>query len=269
MKTIRRLNNILLSAFVCIVVISELIQASEFKKQGAELNTLQQDISYLQKNINNKDVEIQNITTQKETLENNLKNEQTIMKDEIKQLEKKAKDMQEYRETTEKNLSNLSKELIKEKATLAIQYIKNKNFERLSTLIHPSTELRLSSSTEIKQSTDVKINSEQLKKLTTDTTKYKWGVLNGEGNQIELNFNEYYDLYIYDKDYANNAEVNYNKFIDRSDKKTNVYEIYKEGIVVEYFFKGTEANNYMDWSSIYLGFENIEDKWYLTGIIHS
>ena len=49
----------------------------------------------------------------------------------------------------------------------------------------------------------------------------------------------------------------------------NIYDVYNDGIIVEYFHKGTEDNNFVDWKSIYLCFERYNNEWYLSSIVHS
>ena len=49
----------------------------------------------------------------------------------------------------------------------------------------------------------------------------------------------------------------------------NSSEIYKDAIIIEYHFSGFDPQyEGMDWRSLRLAFEKVNDIWYLVGIIH-
>lgn len=261
-------NNLVIKVFISTFVILGLVQSAVTKTKNEELAKIKSDISTLQEKLTQKESELEAINIQNKESDAKLENERSLMAEEIKNLKEKINSVTSYTETS---LSSLSKDIIENKTEEAITLIKNKDFKNLSKIIHPVNGLTISSTPEIKVSSETAISKEHIATWNiNDDKKYKWGVIDGEGKEIELTLKEYYDLYIYDNDYLDNAEIVYNKYQQRDEsKKNNIYDVYKEGIVVEYFNKGTEENNFVDWSSIYLCFEKYNNSWYLSGIIHS
>lgn len=261
-------NNLAIKVLISTFVILGLVQSAVTKSKNEELTKIKNDVSTLQEKLSQKELELEQITTKNKESDAKIENERSLMVEEIKNLKEKISSVSNY---TEASLSSLSKDIIENTANEAITNIKDKNFKNLSKIIHPINGLTLSNTTEIKVSSMTAIPKDTVANWDIDDEKkYKWGVLDGEGKEIELTLKEYYDLYIYDTDYINKAEISYSKFQQRDDsKKNNVYEVYKEGIVVEYFDKGTKRNNYVDWKSIYLCFEKYNNTWYLSGIVHS
>lgn len=261
-------DNLAIKVFISTCVILALVQSTVTKSKNEELSNMKKDLSTLQDTIAQKELEIQNITSKRLEADAKLESDRNLMTEEINTLKEKIDNVNSYIET---NLSALSKDIIEDKALDTITLIKDKDFKGLSKLVHPINGLILSSTPEIKISIESAIKKDTIANWTIkDDKKYTWGVFDGEGKEIELTLEDYYNLYIYDVDYLNKAEVTYNKLTQRDEsKKINVYELYKEGIVVEYFYKGTEENNYVDWKSIYLCFEKYNNDWYLSGIVHS
>ena len=260
-------NNLAIKIFISTCIVLALVQSTVAKSKNEELSMMKNDLSSLQATITQKELEIQQITSKNLEADAKLASEKDLMSEEIDSLKEKVDKINNYIET---NLSSLSKEIIEEKTHNAIRLIRDKDFKNLSKMIHPTNGLLISSTPEIKISVEGSISKDKIANWTFNDTKYKWGVLDGEGKQIELSLEEYYNMYIYDVDYANKSEISYNKYIQRSDSKiTNVYDVFKDGIVVEYFYKGTQENNYVDWKSIYLCYEKYNKEWYLAGIVHS
>lgn len=261
-------NNLAIKVFISTFVILGLVQSAVTKSKNEELAKIKNDVSTLQEKLTQKESELEAINMQNKESDAKIENERSLMAEEIKNLKEKINSVSSY---TEASLSSLSKDIIEKKTHETITFIKDKDFKNLAKNIHPINGLTLSSTTEIKVSADTSISKEVVATWDIDDDKkYTWGVIDGEGKEIELTLREYYNRYIYDNDYLNNSEINYSKYQQRDDsKKNNVYDVYKEGIVVEYFNKGTEENNFVDWTSIYLCFEKYNNSWYLSGIVHS
>lgn len=260
-------NNLAIKVFISACVIFALVQSRVTELKNEELDVIKNELSSLQATIEQKELEIKQITSKNLEEDAKLESERNLMSKEIEELKEKVDKNTSYIET---NLSSLSQEIIEKQTHKVIRLIRDKDFKGLSKEVHPINGLTLSSTPEIKLNHNITVSKDTIANWKFSDKKFKWGVLDGEGNQIELTLEEYYNLYMYDTDYANKAEISYNKYIERADgKKVNIYEAYKDGIVVEYFFKGTEENNFVDWKSIYLCFERYNNAWYLSAIAHS
>lgn len=64
--------------------------------------------------------------------------------------------------------------------------------------------------------------------------------------------------------------MGYNHVFSSGNIIDNSHDFYPNSIIVEYYLPGTDPNNGgMDWQSLRLVFQSIENQWYLVGIIHS
>ena len=116
---------------------------------------------------------------------------------------------------------------------------------------------------------DLVFTADKVKKLATDSTLYLWGYYDGSGEPIRLKFSDYYKKFIYDVDFLNAEQVGYNKTLGHGNSLNNSFEVYKNSIIVEYYFSGFDPQyGGMDWRSLRLVFEKKNDVWYLVGIIH-
>lgn len=264
----RKQNNIAIKVFISICILLALIKSTVNKGKNEELSNMKNDLSSLQEKFSQKEIEIQNLTNQNKEADAKTESDRNLMAEEIKTLSEKVNNINNY---IEANLSTLSQDIISNKDTVIINLIKKQDFKELSKYVHPVHGLTLSSSTELNQSRKFTVSKSVIASWDIDSSeKIDFGVLNGQGQPIKLTLKEYYDSFIYDVDYLKKGDITYNKYQERDkSKKINIYEVYKDGIVVEYFFNGSKENKYVDWSSLYLGYEKYNDEWYLSGIFHS
>lgn len=150
-----------------------------------------------------------------------------------------------------------------------IVILKNRDMKKLASLVHPEKGIRFSPFSYINTSSDRVLTSERVKNFFLDPQKHTWGHRDKDGLPIRMNSGEYFDNYVFDCDYANADEVNYNSTIGRSLTVSNLFEIYPRSIVVEFGKDSGQVGKGEDWRSIKLVFEKSEDHtWYLVGIAH-
>lgn len=157
---------------------------------------------------------------------------------------------------------------IESKANQVISMLKEKDFSSLMNLVHPTLGVRFSPYENVKSdevSGDVIINSKGLGLIALEKGEFVWGAYVGSGEEIKMNFDDYYNEFVYDHDYANAPEISYNESIGKGNLIDNVSEVYPNSITVEYHFPGfDEKLGGMDWSSLVLVFQD----WHLVGIVH-
>ncbi len=113
-------------------------------------------------------------------------------------------------------------------------------------------------------------NKEEISDFFTNQEYYLWGYYDGIGEPISLTPSQYYDRFIYSKDFMNVEEVGYNEVLSYGNMLENQFEVYDNAIVVEYYFPGISPDfGGMDWESLRLVFKQYGDSWYLVGIIHN
>lgn len=166
-------------------------------------------------------------------------------------------------------LPETPKSIINEKATAAISALKEKDMDKLSKLVHSEKGVRFSPYGYVDVENDLLFDLSEVKNLNTDTTVYTWGKFDGTGDPIELTFDDYYKKFIFDVDFTDAEQIGYNETLGQGNTINNSAEVYKNSIIVEYHFSGIDPQyEGMDWRSLRLAFENINDTWYLVGIIH-
>jgi len=161
------------------------------------------------------------------------------------------------------------KSIIEKRSTNVLTAIKNYDLEKLASAVHPDKGVRFSPYGYVDVDKDLVFTAEKVKKLATDSTLYHWGYYDGSGEPIRLKFSDYYKKFIYDVDFLNAEQVGYNKTLGHGNSLNNSFEVYKNSIIVEYYFSGFDPQyGGMDWRSLRLVFEKKNDVWYLVGIIH-
>ena len=189
----------------------------------------------------------------------------------------KEKDEQIARLQEEKEqLENKIEELNKNKSNLlsrtidVIELLKEKDMEGLSEYVHPTKGLRFSPYAYVDVKSDQVFTKEEVAKLGGNTEVYTWGNFDGSGDPIKMNFTDYYNRFVYDKDFANPHIIGNNTEVGKGNTINNIHEVYTEGHFIEFHFTGFEDQyEGLDWRSLILVFEQHEGQWYLVGIVHN
>ena len=144
----------------------------------------------------------------------------------------------------------------------SIIYLKKKNFDRLALkYIHPEKGVHF---LPFGFKTPGKIfSTAKIKNAISDSEAYHWGGV--EGIPLEIDFQTYYDNYIFDEDFSNNAEQHYNElhFPGKSGlSAAQIAQRFPDCIFVE-FCKSDK--------SLVLVFEKLQNDsdWGLSAVIHN
>jgi LysM repeat protein len=168
---------------------------------------------------------------------------------------------------------NIPKKNINKDLTLLqkniITLLRNRDFNQLSKFAHPVKGVRFSPYSTVNPKYDLIFYQSQISKFNIDNKEYIWGAYDGSGEPIKLSPKEYFNSFVYDKDFAHLGTISYDKVQRTGNTIENQFKIYPNSTIVEYYFPGTTKNTNFDWSSLRLVFENYNGKWYLVGIIHN
>lgn len=162
--------------------------------------------------------------------------------------------------------SESAKSIIKDKATKVMEALKVKDIESLIEYVHPEKGLRFTPYTTVDTVKDVVFSIEELKNFNAED-ELVWGTYDGKGDDIILTPGEYYEEFVYTKDFLSADQIGYNKVLSSGNMIENQFEVYKNPIIVEYYIPGEEFEN--AWQSLRLVFEEYEGDWKLVGIIHN
>lgn len=156
-----------------------------------------------------------------------------------------------------------------EAADAVIAALKAKDMETLSTYVHPVKGLLFSPYAHIEQNTALVFQANELPDLT-DATVRNWGVYDGSGEPIELTFSQYYDKFVYDKDFISAETVGLDEIKGQGNTLVNIKEVFPDSFVVDYYFSGFDPQyDGMDWESLILVLEQHEGAWYVSAVVHS
>ncbi len=141
--------------------------------------------------------------------------------------------------------------------------LKAKNMNRLAGFAHPTKGVRFSPYGYISKN-DLVFKINEIKTLWRSKKVYRWGEYDESEKPIKMTFAKYYELFIYDYDFAKPDKINYNLKQNNGIMINNIAEIYPRGVEVEYLFDGTDERMY---GSLRLVYEKHGTKWYLVGIV--
>lgn len=99
--------------------------------------------------------------------------------------------------------------------------------------------------------------------------KYKWGCFCTSEQLIEETADEYFDDYVYNKDFLNSNQTNINKCYRTGNCPENAAEVFPGGVYVEFHEEGTEELGGLDWASLKIVMEEYEGSLKVVAVVHS
>ncbi|MPM95528.1 hypothetical protein SDC9_142683 [bioreactor metagenome] len=148
--------------------------------------------------------------------------------------------------------------------------IKEKNFQTLSTYIHPTKGVTFTPYSTVDLKANLNFKADKIKNAADDKNKYSWGLTDGKGEPIQLTISDYFDQYVYNADYLEASVIGIDQVIASGNSPENVSEEYPDARFVEFHYPSLDpANNGFDWCSLKLVFEAYNGEYKLVGIIHS
>ena len=154
-------------------------------------------------------------------------------------------------------------------AAAVMQALKEKDMGTLSAYIHPAKGLLFSPYAHIDTATAKVFPAKDFPALT-DKAVYNWGTYDGSGELIELTFQQYYDKFVYDKDFMKAETVGADQIIGKGNMLVNIKDIFPGSYVMDYYFSGFDPQyEGMDWESLILVLEELDGAWYVSAVVHS
>lgn len=253
---------------ILISLIAILILGCTSNLEDNKYSDLEQEINDLKILLEQKNKQIEQYRKEVSLKESDVNRLKEKLKDKEKELDQENWYLEYYEKHFKPSKSpEESKEIIYEKGVQAINALANKDYEELSNLTHPLYGIRFTPYTNIDIENDLVFSKDEILEFKNSDIKYEWGFI-GESNKIiELSPNEYFDKYVYDKDYINAEEVGYNEIISSTGFLENQFGIYHNSIIIEYYFSILDPYN-SDWRSLRIVFQEHKGEWYIAGLIH-
>lgn len=159
-----------------------------------------------------------------------------------------------------------AKRIIATRSLSVLRALRQRDMRQLSSFVHPDKGLRFSPYVYV-QSSDRVFTRWQVANLFRSNRRYLWGEADGTGAPLRLTARQFFNRFIYDKDFLRAKETNYNTVKGRGNTTNNILDFYPRTIAVEYYLPGTNPRyGGMDWGSLWLVFEQKGNDWYLVAL---
>lgn len=147
--------------------------------------------------------------------------------------------------------------------------LKNKDWETAAAYFHPTEGVRFSPYSYINTVSDVCLTADEFLELVKKKNILVWGEMDGTGDTIRLDIENYINRFVLDKNYDTVTDRTLNNYVHHGSSLDNLSEIYPQADVVEYYVPGSEEFAQMDWGQLKLVFKMEDYKYYLIAIIRN
>ena len=147
--------------------------------------------------------------------------------------------------------------------------LKKQDVNQLTKFIHPELKLRFSPYGFIDTNSSKAFTPYELTAAFNKSPVFTWGSYDGSGDPIKMNIRQYFNKFVYNKDYLSAPQKSTDEFRASGNSLNNLKEIYPGDSFTEFYFPGFDAKyNGMDWQTLRLVFRHSNQKTYLIAIIH-
>ena len=148
------------------------------------------------------------------------------------------------------------------------QALAGKDYASIINDIHPTRGVRFSMYAYVHLDKDKVFSREQFAQyLNQSKVRFTWGELDGVGEALIVPLPEYLDTWI-EAEKFDTARITANTFESRGNMINNVNEAYPNSDVVDFYYKGSDEYDGIDWRGMRLVFDDYQGKRYLVGIVN-
>lgn len=151
-----------------------------------------------------------------------------------------------------------------------LEFIRDENFLLLSETVHPDFGLVFSPSATITLNSNMRFSAQQVSQFPTDNTVYIWGI-DDAGVPIELTPIEYFNAFVLSCDYLNASLIGINRVVRSGNALENLVDTFPGVRFIDFHIpaEDRDTSDDLDWSSLRLGFEEHDNRLWLSVIVHS
>lgn len=161
-----------------------------------------------------------------------------------------------------------SQQTLTEQALHIQRALASHNYAAIIDDIHPTRGVRLSMYAYVRLDSDKVFSRAQFGQyLQQSKIRFTWGDLDGAGELFIVPLPTYLDTWV-DGSKFNDARITVNKFESRGNMINNINDTYPDLDVVDFYRKGSEKSNGMDWRGMRLVFDDYQGKRYLVAIVN-
>lgn len=175
---------------------------------------------------------------------------------------------QQNNDTSASVISDNSQQTLRQQALRIQRALANNDFSRIANDIHPTRGVRFSMYAYVNPETDKVFSREQFAQyLQKPQIRFTWGERDGSGEPLVIPLPEYLETWVDAKKF-NEAHITINNTESRGNMINNVKDIYPKLDVVDFYYKGTDEYEGIDWRGMRLVFDDYQGKRYLIAIIN-
>lgn len=147
--------------------------------------------------------------------------------------------------------------------------IKAKDYTKLASFVSPQYGVRFSPYAFIDSSESVLLYPKQLVAASEQQKIRKWGITDGTEKPIRMNMPDYFNRYVYPKDFLHAKVQSVNQSNGGGNSLDNLETFYPRADFTEFYFPGFDPKyDGMDFQLIRLVFKKEKNKIWLIAIIH-
>ena len=147
--------------------------------------------------------------------------------------------------------------------------LQRQSWSALAAYVHPERGVTFTPYSTVEPNSDLTFTADQIKNLAQDQNVYTWGFEDGRGDPIQMTAIQYFERYVYDRDYTQVPEIGIDQIMTSGNALENLTEVYTGCRFVDFSFPTSDpVNDGLDWSSLKLVFQPEGEHWYLVAIVH-
>lgn len=153
--------------------------------------------------------------------------------------------------------------------TTVMKHIKDRDMDALSQWVHPQKGLLFKPYPSNSNKDTIVLTQSSLTSAYASKDVLTWGIYDGSGEPITFTVSEYFNRFVYDAPFIEPETISVNHTLSFGNAMTDFKTAYPNASYLEFHFSGFEAQyEGIDWKSLFLVFEKIDDNWYLIAIEH-
>lgn len=165
-------------------------------------------------------------------------------------------------------VSDMSQQTLRQQALRIQRALANNDYARITNDIHPTRGVRFSMYAYVRPESDKVFSPAQFTQyLQESKIRFTWGERDGTGDPLVIPLPDYLETWV-DADKFNESTLSVNEFKQNGNMINNLKNIYQNSEFVEFYYKGTEEFDGMDWRIMRLVFDEYQGKRYLVAIIN-
>lgn len=151
----------------------------------------------------------------------------------------------------------------------AIKALKEKNIDNLAKVTSEEW-IRFSPYSYVDKDIHINLKKEELKEAIESEIDYVRGTEDGIGEPILMTFKNYFKRFVYDEDFQQLAEKNYDEYFQRWNTINNIEDIYPGTSTVEFFIPWLNPEYWwLDRQALNLVLKLENNQWKIRAIVHN